>query len=379
MIHSFQPDSAAAEGLFEQPELNSEAAVLIDARSGQILYDKNSRMPMHPASITKIATAIYAIHTGELQDVVTVSKKATQAEGTSVFLEEGEQLPLKKLIQGLVINSGNDAGVAIAEHISGSVEKFSEGMNEFFKREAGIQETFFENPHGLSSPNHLTSAHDMALITQYGIRDPEFLEIFGTPQLKWDGLTWDTTLINHHKLISQSPYEGILGGKNGYVSLAGFTLVTHAERDGLGLIAVTLKAPTDRQSYQDTMKLLDYGFQFYETGLIKEGTTFHDDEGYAYRNDEDIYYTKYKNEETRQEAAGGELVIKGENGRVLVSKALTSLSEELPSEEELLTNGEAQGEKQKQLSDSHFQNVMGISFAIVILLAGAFFFQIRKI
>jgi D-alanyl-D-alanine carboxypeptidase len=257
-------------------QLNSEAVILIDAQSGQVLYEKNSDEKLPPASITKIATAIYAIEKGNLNDIVSISENATKADGTLVYLEAGEQVPLKKLIQGLLINSGNDAGVAIAEHLSGTVEQFVIDFNQYLQEEIGVEDTHFTNPHGLYNPEHLTTAEDMAKITQYAIQNELFREIFNTQELKWDGETWDTTLINHHLMVRDQSYEGITGGKNGFVTEAGFTLVTSAEREKLSLIAITLNSKTDEQSYQDTTALFNYGFLHFETEKIESNEQFVD-------------------------------------------------------------------------------------------------------
>ncbi|HBT74189.1 MAG TPA: D-alanyl-D-alanine carboxypeptidase, partial [Lysinibacillus sp.] len=150
----------------ESPLISSEAAILIDEKTGRILYEKNPNQKMAPASLTKIATAIYAIEKGNLEDIVTISKNAREVEGTRVFLEEGEKVNLRKLIQGLLVNSGNDAGIAIAEHLDGSVKQFSTSINKYLEN-IGIQNTNFVNPHGLYDPDHKTTAQDLAKITKY--------------------------------------------------------------------------------------------------------------------------------------------------------------------------------------------------------------------
>ncbi|WP_163536216.1 D-alanyl-D-alanine carboxypeptidase family protein [Gracilibacillus sp. YIM 98692] len=259
------------------PTVVSESAILLEANSGQVLYEKNTNSQMYPASLTKIATAIYAIETGNLNNTVSISSNASarNVEGTTVFLEEGEEIPLHKLVQGLLINSGNDAGIAIAEHLSGSVEKFSEEINAYLKSVIGVKNTNFTNPHGLYDPKHTTTAEDLAKITQYAVKNKTFKQIYGTKKLNWDGKSWDTTLITHHKLLKgEIPYEGITGGKTGFVNKAGYTLATTAERDKLSLIVITLKSDRKNEAYDDTIKLLDYGFNHYQTSYMKEGKTF---------------------------------------------------------------------------------------------------------
>lgn len=146
----------------EELELYSESAILMDANSGVILYEKQKDKEMYPASITKIVSGLLAIKEGNLEDIVTVSQNAREAEGTRVYLEEGEEVTLEKLIQGLLINSGNDAGIAIAEHLDGSEEAFAERMTEFVQEKVGVTDSTFKNPHGLPDPEHVTTAHDMA-------------------------------------------------------------------------------------------------------------------------------------------------------------------------------------------------------------------------
>ncbi|WP_416149911.1 D-alanyl-D-alanine carboxypeptidase family protein [Salipaludibacillus sp. HK11] len=245
----------------EKPNITSEAAILIDGKSGQILFEKNASRQMYPASITKMITGLVAIEKGNLSDIVSVSKKATEVIGTSVYLLEDEEVTLERLVKGLLINSGNDAGAAIAEHISGSQRIFSAEMNNFVESKIGVYDSNFTNPHGLFDENHYTTAYDMAKIAQYAMGNDLFKEIVGTRELEWSGEGWETTLYNHHRLLGH--LEGVTGIKNGYVSKAGFTLVTSAERNGAELIAVTLNAPTNQKSYDDTTKLLNQGFKNY--------------------------------------------------------------------------------------------------------------------
>ncbi|PAD71014.1 hypothetical protein CHH83_00815 [Bacillus sp. 7586-K] len=361
----------------EQLELYSEAAILIDAQSGQVLYEKNSQEKLPPASITKIATAIYAIENGNLDDIVTVSENARNAEGTKVYLEAGEQVPLLKLVQGLLINSGNDAGVAIAEHLSGSVDEFVVDFNRYLEEVIGVENTHFTNPHGLYDPDHVTTAEDMAKITQYAMKNETFREIFSTKELPWDGETWDTTLINHHVMVRDGSYEGVTGGKNGFVTEAGFTLVTTANQENISLIAVTMKTMYDNQVYEDTTKLFNYGFQHYETDTIEMNSQFVDSEDNQYKTAENIYYTKKIGEIVEEDVTtSGKLVIKGEDGRKLVEKKL-----------ELVTNKEKEKQQIKnetiyQTDDNreqHLRIIIPISLIISFLIAAFFFKQTRKI
>ncbi|MFZ3590179.1 D-alanyl-D-alanine carboxypeptidase family protein [Bacillus sp. DJP31] len=259
--------SASAE---EKTNINlaSESAIVIDAKSGFVIYEKNSEHKMYPASITKIVTAIVALEEGNPEDLVVVSENARNVDGTRVYLEEGEVVPLIKLLQGLLINSGNDAGVAIAEHMDGSVEGFADRMNSFVKEKVGVTNTSFKNPHGLFDENHYTTALDMAKITKYALNNEVFTGIISTQSLPWKGESWDTTLYNHHRLLREIPYDGIIGGKNGFVNQSGFTLVTAAQRGETKLIAVTLNSTTKNGQYEDTMALFDYGFENFDPSMV---------------------------------------------------------------------------------------------------------------
>jgi D-alanyl-D-alanine carboxypeptidase len=256
-------------------DIKSEAAILLDTDTGAVLYAKNPDEKLYPASLTKIATAIYAIEKGNLNDIVTVSKNAVSQEGTRVYLDVGEKVPLKLLIQGMLINSGNDAAVAIAEHLDGNVDHFSENMNDFLKEKIGVKNTHFVNPNGLFNPNHYTTARDLAMITNYAKKNPVFSEIFGTKKLDWNSESWKTTLITHHLMLKgEIPYPGITGGKTGYVDESKLTLATTAENGNLRLTAIVLKAPHKKMDYNDTKELLDYGFNNFQHTLISHNEKF---------------------------------------------------------------------------------------------------------
>lgn len=290
VVNTIFTDQTFGHSNTSSPTIISESAIVIDAKTGKVLYEKESHTNMYPASLTKIATAIYAIEKGNIDETVTVSKEARNIGGSKVYLEEGEQVTLKKLIQGLLINSGNDAGVAIAEHLRGSVEQFSSDINEYLKNEIGVKNTNYQNPHGLFDPDHVTTAADLAKITQYAMNNKLFSEIFGTKELDWDGKSWDTTLITHHKLMREIPYEGITGGKTGFVNQSGFTLATTAKRENLSLIVITLNTNLKSEAYSDTINLLDYAFENFQTSKISKGTSFMFD-GQEYKSAKKIFYT----------------------------------------------------------------------------------------
>ncbi|MCA0172032.1 D-alanyl-D-alanine carboxypeptidase family protein [Bacillus sp. RAR_GA_16] len=289
LLIGFIPNTAFAE---DAPNIQSETAILMDGKTGQVLYGKNSKDAMYPASITKIVTALMAVNSNKMDEMVTVSANAREVEGTRVYLKKGEKVPLEKLVKGMLINSGNDAAIAIAEHLSGSVESFSSEMNDFLRKEVGVQNTHFVNPNGLFDENHFTTAEDMAKITQYAMKNEAFRSLFGIKQMEWSGEDWETTLINHHRLILD--YDFVTGGKNGYVSESGFTLVTTASKGDQDLIAVTMKAADDRIAYQDTLNLLNYGFTAFSPVHFEEGTELGvvDQQEYSLSDNITLYQTE---------------------------------------------------------------------------------------
>jgi D-alanyl-D-alanine carboxypeptidase (penicillin-binding protein 5/6) len=208
------------------------------------------------ASTTKIATAITAIEHGNLSDMVVTSKKAADVEGSSIWLEEGEKMSLENLLYGLMLSSGNDAAIAIAEHISGSDGEFAKLMTQT-ARTAGANNTSFKNPNGLDEEGHYTTAGDLAKIAAYGLKNEFFAELVKTKSkvIPWEGHEWGRSLKNHNKMLFM--YEGANGVKTGFTKKSGRCLVSGAQRDGIQLIAVTLNAPSD---WDDHRKMLDYGF-----------------------------------------------------------------------------------------------------------------------
>lgn len=254
-------------------QVSAQAAVLLDAESGRVLYEKNGHEPLRIASITKIMTAIVAIELGNLDDVVTVSPNASGVEGSSIYLLPGEKIRLEDLLYGLMLRSGNDAAVAIAEHIGGSVEGFVFLMNQK-ARELGMDHTVFSNPHGLDThEEHYSTAYDMALLGAYAMKNETFVEIVATKRktVPMPGNAWDRVWYNKNRLLTMYPYAD--GIKTGYTKRAGRTLVSSSNKDGHRLIAVTLNAPND---WQDHIALYEYGYSRYrQATLAQAGETLH--------------------------------------------------------------------------------------------------------
>lgn len=322
LIFSYQTNIFAESK--ETLPLKSEAAVLLDSDTNAVLFTKNADKQMYPASLTKIATAIYAIEKGNLESVATVSANAVRQDGTRVYLVEGEQVPLKKLIQGMLINSGNDAAVAIAEHIDGSVEQFAQNINEYLKQTVHVHHTHFTNPSGLFDKNHYTTASDLALITNYAIKNPVFTEIFGTKQLPWKGQSWETTILTHHTMLKgEYPYPGITGGKTGYTTESKQTLATTANNGNIRLTAVVLKSDQKRDKYNDTAQLFDYGFKSFQHRIIKQGEVFKKDTKEFYPGN-DILVTEDVQGTSKEVSKKGVLSIKNHLGNVLQVAQLKS-------------------------------------------------------
>ena len=248
------------------PEITAAAAVVMEAKTGKIVYAKNPDEKRAPASTTKILTGALALEKKQdsLDQMVTTSVKAAATGESSIWLEKGEQLTLDQLLYGLLLNSGNDAAVAIAEYVAGSEEEFVRMMNQKAK-EVGANNTNFANPNGLPNPNHYTTAKDLALIARYALQNPKFAEIVSTKTrtIPWPGHEWDRKLINTNKLLWR--LEGANGVKTGYTNAAGHCLVSSATRNGQQFITVVLAS---QNMWDDSTNLLEYAFANFERVTI---------------------------------------------------------------------------------------------------------------
>ena len=232
---------------------SAASAILVDADSGRVLYEQNADAKMLIASTTKILTALVAIREGDLSQVVTVKREATLTEGSSMYLKEGEQLTLETLLYGLLLCSGNDAAVAIADAVGGSQAGFVKLMNET-ARELGMEHSSFANPNGLDDEDHYSTARDMAKLACAAVNNETLMRIASTRTVTIGG----RTMTNHNKLLSYM--DGCIGLKTGYTKAAGRTLVSCAERNGQRLVAVTLQ---DGNDWADHQALYEYGFATY--------------------------------------------------------------------------------------------------------------------
>ncbi len=260
--------------------LTAKSAVLIDAKTGIVIYDKNKDIKSYPASTTKILTALLAIENTKPTDILTHSHNAVFNIGpgsSHIGMRENEQITMDQALYGVLLASANEVCMAIAEHISGSVENFVEFMNKRAK-EIGAKNTHFANPHGFHDDNHYTTSYDMALIMKEAIKNEEFVKYISTPSYK----ILPTNLVNEQRVLNNSNklilktspyyYEYCVGGKTGFTDQAGNTLVTYAKKGDIELIAVVMK-DEGFKVYDDTRALFNYGFDAYEEKEIfnKEG------------------------------------------------------------------------------------------------------------
>lgn len=249
---------------------SAECACVMNALTGEMIFEKNAyeRRPM--ASTTKIMTAVVALENSGPDEIVEISLNAQMQEGSAAYVEAGSRMYMRDLLYGLMLNSGNDAAVAIAEHISGDVASFVDKMNDKAWT-IGAHDTSFINPNGLPHQDHFTTARDLAWISRYAIRNSEFWNIVSTPVKMVHPIDEDKELwfFNHNKLLDM--YEGCFGIKTGYTEAAGRCLVSAATRDNMTFIAVTLNDSDDWNSHAE---MLDYAFsQYTAREVISKGQT----------------------------------------------------------------------------------------------------------
>lgn len=275
----WQTDVSAAtkKSLPKAPSIIGESAILIEPTTGTIIYEKDPHKKMYPASITKIMTALLAIENCKMNDTVVYSKKnldSLTAEDSNIQCQVGEKMSVKDCLYALMLSSANETATALAEHIAGSSEAFAKLMNERAKQ-AGATDTHFANPNGLHDDNHYVTAYDMSMIMKAAIQYPVFLDVIHTTEYTIPANNKRTepfqSYQRHKMLFTTSPYydADVIGGKTGYTDQAGKTLVTYAKRGNVSLISVVLKSNGD-QVFDDTKKLLDYGFDNFNYENVSE-------------------------------------------------------------------------------------------------------------
>ncbi len=248
------------------PETESESIYIMENSTSTVLYEKEADTQRYPASTTKILTALVVIENCDLNEVVTFSENAVNLEEAAVTIkaQAGEQMPLKDVLYGLMIQSGNDCGVALAEHVAGSVEAFAEMMNERAS-EIGCTNTHFTNPHGLFSRDHYTTAHDLALIAQEAFKNSTFVDIMSTEvyYAAPTNMDPDEKKFKHWDLLMDPESEyydpDVIGGKTGFLDESGRCLVSFATRDGFTVICVQMKGAYTG-IFEEAKRLLDYTF-----------------------------------------------------------------------------------------------------------------------
>ncbi|MBR4641370.1 MAG: D-alanyl-D-alanine carboxypeptidase [Selenomonadaceae bacterium] len=237
------------------PNVTATAAIVIEASTGHVLYERNPDQRMFPASTTKMMTLITALESNNLDEIVTVGAGAYNAEGSTLWLDVGEKIPLGDLLYGMMLISGNDGAIAIAEHCGGTVADFAARMTQK-AHELGAVNTNFTNANGLPDPNHYTTARDLAIMAKYGFSFPQFEEICSTKEISFGWIHDDTKLLRNENQMLWL-YRGANGIKTGYTDAAGRCLVTAAKQNGVQLIAVVLDS---LYIWNDSIFLLDYGF-----------------------------------------------------------------------------------------------------------------------
>ncbi len=265
------------------PDTAGDGAIVIDADTGSILYEKNIYEKFYPASTTKILTTLVALENGRLDDILTVSYAAdnyVSKTSSRMGLVEGEQVTVEQALYGIMLESGNEATYAVGEHVSTSIAGFIKLMNRK-ARELGCDRSNFANSHGLHDDYHYTCCYDMSLIARAAYYNEEFMKITGTAFYNMPATNKHEAkiLTNHHWFLNGTQkYEYAIGGKTGATNQAGYALVTYARKDGMNLISVVMHAPTWSQVYEDTRKILDFCFDHYSSyrmdGLVEEKETF---------------------------------------------------------------------------------------------------------
>jgi D-alanyl-D-alanine carboxypeptidase (penicillin-binding protein 5/6) len=256
--------SAASVSVPAPPSVAATGYLLVDMDSDAVLAQKDADQRLEPASLTKIMTA-YAVFrevndgSVKLSDEVLVSEKAWKTPGSRMFIEVNKRVSVEELLKGMIIQSGNDASVALAEHVAGSEEAFANLMNEHARR-LGMKSTHFVNATGLPDPEHYTTPHDIVLVSEASIREfPEFYKMYAVKEYTFNGIRQH----NRNNLLWHD--ESVDGVKTGHTEAAGYCLVASAKRDGMRLISVVMGTDSEKARIRESKSLLNYGFRFYET------------------------------------------------------------------------------------------------------------------
>lgn len=257
----------ASSDILEEPSINSRAAIIYDRTSGFVLYGKNENEKRKMASTTKIMTAIVVLENSNLDDIVTVSSKAAGTGGSRLGLRKDDKISVRDLLYGLLLCSGNDAAVALAEHVGGDISGFATLMNNKCNS-LGLTSTHFVTPHGLDDDNHYTTAYELAIITNYALKNETFYNFVGTKNYTVSINGKPKNLSNTNELLGN--LNGVYGVKTGFTNGANRCLVTAIKRDNMDLICVVLGADTKKDRTRDSVQLLEYAFKNFKMVNIRE-------------------------------------------------------------------------------------------------------------
>ena len=257
----------ASSEIVAEPTINSRAAIVYDRSSGTILFGKNENEKRKMASTTKIMTAIVVIEKSNLEDIVTVSSKAAGTGGSRLGLHTDDKISVLNLLYGLLLCSGNDAAVALAEYVGGDVSGFADLMNSKASN-LGLTSTHFVSPHGLDDDDHYTTAYELALITDYALKNETFRNLVGTKNYTISINGYPKNLSNTNELLGN--LDGVYGVKTGFTNGANRCLVTSVKRDNMDLICIVLGADTKKDRTRDSSQLIEYAFKNFELIDIKE-------------------------------------------------------------------------------------------------------------
>lgn len=260
-IFTYNIALASQNSTLNLPTVNSNNIIVLDRKTLLPLYEKNAYQKTAMASTTKILTCIIALENSKKTDIVTVSKKASSVSGSCLGLNSNTKITMNDLLYGLMLRSGNDCAVAIAEHISDSIEDFSILMNQK-AFELGLFNSNFVTPHGLDNENHYTTAYDLALLTNYALKNPDFKKIVSTKKATISYNNSIAEISNTNELLGN--FDGVYGVKTGFTFEAGRCLVSACKRDSLDIIVVVLGADTKSIRTKDSKNLINYIFDNYE-------------------------------------------------------------------------------------------------------------------
>lgn len=258
-----------AKNISGEPTINSRKAIVFDRKSKRKLYGKNEKVKCAMASTTKIMTATVTLENANLSDEITISAKAGGTGGSRLGLKKGDKITLNDLLYGLMLRSGNDAAVAVAEHVGGSVQGFADMMNKK-AQELGLTNTNFVTPHGLDNSKHYTTAFELAKLTDYALQNEKFAQIVGTRQTSITINGVPRTIANTNELLGV--LNGVVGVKTGFTNGAGRCLVTETKRNDKDIITIVLGADTKKDRTRDSIKLIEYTFSNFKNVNIKEKT-----------------------------------------------------------------------------------------------------------